>query len=118
VERALQLFANRMIEERVDSKGKNTKLAVRKILNPKTGNGSRSLLEFSAAGWNRITLDYFDSIKNLSDTRLAAIFDEARALATKGKPQLAMLVDRPTKSCRSTLQSDDESEGLISELFC
>jgi hypothetical protein len=105
-----------MIEERIDSKGKNSKPAVRKTLNPNSGKGSKSLLEFSAAGWNQITLDYFDSIRKLSDARLTAIFDEAKAIATKCKPKLAMAMEEPAKSSRSTLQSDDESEGWI-QLF-
>lgn len=111
MERALKLFANRMVEQRIDSKGKNKKLAIWKLPNANTGISSRFLLEFSAAGWNQVTLDYLDSIKKLSDTRLTEIFDEARALATKGRPQLAMLVDRPAKSTRSILQSDNESDG-------
>ena len=116
MERALQLFANKMIEERVDLKGKNKKLTVRKISNPKTGNGSKVPLEFSATAWNQVTLDYFDSIKKLKDARLTAIFNEAKALAIKGKPQLAGF-NRPAKSSRSTLQSDGESDGLQFNLF-
>jgi len=112
VERALQLFANQMIEERVNSKGKNMKLAVRKISNPKTGSGSRVPLEFSATLWNQVTLDYFDSVKRLSEERLTAIFNEAKALVVKGKT-----VDRSGKSSRSTLQSDGESNGLQFDLF-
>ena len=106
----LSLFANRMVEERIDSKSKNTKLVVQKVPNPNTGKGSRVLLEFSAVGWNKVTLDYFDSVKKLSEARLVAIFDEAKAVAMKGKPRLAM-VEEPAKSSRSTLESDDESEG-------
>ena len=98
-----------MIEERMDSKGR-TKLAVRKLHNPDMGNHSGFLAEFSAAGWNQITVDYFDSIKNLSEARLTTIFDDARALVTKGKPHLAP-IGQPEKSSRSTLQSDNESGG-------
>lgn len=111
MERALNLIANQMIEDRVDSKGKNTKLAVRKVLNPNSGKASRSLLEFSAAGWNHITLEYFDAVKKLSDARLMEIFDEAKAIATKAKPKLAMVIDGPPKSSRSALQSDEESDA-------
>jgi hypothetical protein len=105
-----------MIEERVDSKGKNTKPAIRKAVNPNSGKASRFLLEFSAAGWNQITLDYCDAVRNLSDERLAAIFDEAKAIATKAKPKLAMvpMIDGPSKSSRATLQSDDDSDGWYS----
>jgi hypothetical protein len=114
VEHALQLFANQLVEQRVDSKGKNKKLAIRKLLNAKTGNSSRSLFEFSAAGWNQVTLDYVDSVKQLSDARLAEIFDQAKAIAKK-VPHLAMLIDRPLKSACSTLQSDDEGWIQISD---
>lgn len=97
----------------MDSKGKNMKLAVRKISNLKTGNSSRVLLEFSATVWNQATLDYLDSVKKLSDERLMAIFNEAKALVTKG----GKAVDKPEKSSRSTLQSDGESDGLQFDLF-
>jgi hypothetical protein len=97
-----------MIEERVDSKG-NTKLTVWKSHNPRTGHHSGFRHDFSAAGWNQATLDYFDSVKNLTGARLTAIFDEAKGLVTKGVPQST--VPQPGKSGRSVLHSDDELEG-------
>jgi hypothetical protein len=106
-----------MIEERIDTKGKNTKLAVRRSLNLDSGKSSKFLLEFSAAGWNQITLDYLDSIQCLNDARLTEIFDEAKAVALKTKPHSVIAIEGATKSSRSTLQSDDESEGLGSNFF-
>jgi hypothetical protein len=99
-----------MIEKRVDSKGNVTKLVVRKPHNPKTGHRSGIRHDFSSAGWNQVTLDYFESIKNLSGTRLADIFDEAKGLVTKGVKQSTKL--RSEKSDRADLQSD--VEGLES----
>jgi hypothetical protein len=107
VERALQLFANKMIEKRVDPKG-NMKLAVRKPHNPKTGHRSGFRHDFSSAGWNQATLDYFESVKNLSSTRLADIFNEAKGLATKGIQQ-----STAGKSGRSALQSEDEGSEFF-----
>ena len=98
-----------MIEERVDSKG-NTKLTVRKLHNPKTGYPSGIRHNFSAIGWNKTTLDYLDSVKNLTSARLTAIFGEAKALATPKGIQQSMV----QKSGRAALQSDDEVEGLES----
>lgn len=101
-----------MIEDRLDSKGKNKKPAVRKVLNPNSGKASRSPLEFSAAGWNQITVEYFNAVKKLSDARLTEIYDEAKALATKSRPGLAAMIanDGPSKLDRSNLQSDEESD--------
>jgi len=98
-----------MIEERVDLKG-NTKLTVRKSHNPKTGYSSGIRHDFSAIGWNKTTLDYLDSVKNLTSAQLSAIFSEAKALTTpKGVQQSTV-----RKSGRAALQSDDELEGLES----
>ena len=94
-----------MIEKQVDSKG-NMKLAVRKPHNPKTGHRSGFRHDFSSAGWNQATLDYFESVKNLSSDRLADIFNEAKDLATKGVRQTKAL--QAGKSGRSALQSDNE----------
>jgi hypothetical protein len=89
----------------VDLKG-NIKLIVRKSHNPKTGHRSGVRHDFSAIGWNKTTLDYLDSVKNLPSARLIAIFDEAKGLATKGVQQSTV-----QKSGRAALQSDDELEG-------
>ena len=96
-----------MIEDRADSKGK-AKLAVRKMHNSRTGHSSGFTLEFSATEWNQTTLDYFDSVKQLSSVRLTAIFDQAKGLATKGVPNSMVQSGR---SGRAALQSDGESEG-------
>lgn len=108
MERALQLFTNKMIEERVDSKGIK-KLVVQKLQNPRTGNQSGLRQEFSTAGWNQATLDYFSSIKNLSAHRLTVIFDEAQGLVVKGIQRFK--VSESDKSACATLQSDDELGG-------
>lgn len=107
MERALQLFANKMIEKRVDLKG-NMKLVVRKVHNPKTGHRSGLRHDFSSAGWNQVTLDYFESVKKLSSTRLADILDEAKGLSMKGVKRSTV---QAGTSGRSALQSDDD-EGL------
>ena len=96
-----------MIEEQVDAKG-NTKLMVRKSHNPRTGYHSGFRHDCSAASWNEVTLDYFDSVKQLSSVRLTAIFDQAKGLATKGVPNSMV---RSGRSGRAALQSDGESEG-------
>jgi hypothetical protein len=100
-----------MVEERVDLKG-NKKLLVRKSHNPKTGHRSGIGHDFSAIGWNKATLDYLDSVKNLTSLRLTAIFDEAKGRATNGVQHSSVL----QKSGRSALQSDEELEGLESDL--
>lgn len=86
MERALQLFANEMVEEHEDAKGKK-KLVIRKLHNPNTGICSGSLTGFSTAGWNQATLDYLESVQELDEKRLKTILDEASALVTKGKRQ-------------------------------
>jgi hypothetical protein len=98
-----------MIEKRVDSKG-NTKLTVRKLHNPKTGQHSGFRQDFSSAGWNQVTMDYLESIKKLPSTRLADIFSEAKALASKG-------VDKSLRQAGNSgcldLQSDEGSEFYV-----
>jgi len=99
-----------MIEKRVDSKG-NMKLTVRKPHNQKTGHRSGIRHDFSSAGWNQITLDYFESVKSLSSNKLADIFNEAKGLVTKGVRQSKGSQARAEKSGQAALQSDDELEG-------
>jgi len=113
VERALQLFANEMIEERVDKNGKS-KFVVRKAHHPKTGNHSRVLTEFSAAGWNEATLDYLDSIQRLGNKKLKAILNEAKS-CVKGKKKEVFTLK--SKSSRSALQSDSDDTGKEFESF-
>lgn len=107
MERALQLFANKMIEKRVDLKG-NMKLVVRKVHNPKTGHRSGLRHDFSSAVWNQATLDYFESVKILSSARVADILDEAKGLTMKGVKS-----SKAGTSGRSALQSDNEGLEFI-----
>jgi len=95
-----------MVHERVDAKGKG-KFVIQKSHNPDTGIHSRFLTEFSAAGWNQVTIDYLESIDGLGDKKLKLILDEANDRAKKGKKQEEF--SKP-KSIRSALHSDDEYE--------
>jgi hypothetical protein len=102
------LLANKNITEQGDSKGRG-RFVVEKMANPRASNSSKCSLEFSAAGWNQVTLDYFDSVKKLTDGRLTQIFNEAMALS-KCKSQSAIQGSMPAKSSRAMLQSDEEEE--------
>jgi len=97
-----------MIEERVYDKGK-LKFVVRKSHHPKTGNHSRTITEFSAAGWNQATMDYLDSVQKLGNKRLRAILNEAKS-RVKGKNK--ELATKP-KSTRSILHSDSDETNML-----
>jgi DNA uptake protein ComE-like DNA-binding protein len=99
-----------MIEEREDTKGK-LKFAVRKSHHLTTGkHHSRTLTEFSAAGWNQATMDYLESVQGLGDKRLKAILDDAKS-RVKGKNK-EFLGTKP-KSTRSALHSDSDETNML-----
>ena len=63
-----------MVEQRIGPKGK-PKTYIRKSHDPNTGVLSTMSTEFSAAGWNKATLEYFKAIKQLGEKKLKVIFD-------------------------------------------
>jgi hypothetical protein len=63
------------MEQRPDTKGKQ-RFYVRKSY--ASGSGISFATEFSAAGWNKATLEYLGSVKLLGAERLQVIFDEIK----------------------------------------
>ena len=95
----------------MDTKGKH-KFVVRKSHHPTTGkHHSRTLTEFSAAGWNQVTMDYLDSVQKLGGKRLRAILEDAKS-HIKGKNKNSVLATKP-KSTRSILHSDSDETNML-----
>lgn len=104
MERALDLLSRGLVVETHDSKGK-LKLMVEKMHNPSTGVASQISTEFSALGWNKVTMEYLHSIKQLGTKKLKQIFDEAREIVPQDS-----LIDAPELSSgRATLCSDEDT---------
>jgi hypothetical protein len=103
IERALELFAHGLIEDRPDSKGKS-RLSVRKALQANTGVLSTFSTEFSALGWNKITVEYLHAVKGLNEKKLTMIFDEAKELVKS-----VVQDEMDSHSGRATLCSDEEN---------
>jgi hypothetical protein len=109
VERALDLISRGLVVETYDSRGKQ-KLSIEKLHNPSTGVASQISTEFSALGWNKATLEYLVSVKQLETKKLKKIFDMARELVPNN--QDTHIQDTPElASVRATLCSDDEGES-------
>lgn len=85
-EHALQLLAQGLIENCPDAKGRN-KLFVQKTNHLNTRVLSSISTEFSIQGWNKVTMEYLKSVKQLSKKKLVVIFDEAKELAPKANDQ-------------------------------
>jgi hypothetical protein len=76
--------------------------------NPNTGVASHMPTEFSAFGWNKATMEYLHSIKELGMKKLKEIFDEAKNLVPQNSSD-AQVIDAPELSSgRATLCSDEE----------
>jgi hypothetical protein len=100
------LTSRGLVEETCDSRGKQ-KLTIRKAFNPSTGLPSQISTEFSAAGWNKATMEYLNSAKKLGTKKLNEILNEARELA----PQQEATVETPELSSdRANLCSDEEDD--------
>ncbi len=93
-----------MVEERSDGRGRK-KFFVQRSHNTNTGVQSGFLSEFSAAGWNKVTIEYLKSIKGLGDARMKKIISEAREISMGKKREI---IDKPM-SGRSNLHSDEEN---------
>lgn len=65
--------------------------------NPNTGI-PMSRATFSAAGWNRITLKYLCSVKELGKSKLQVILDEAKTMVVQ-------------KDKQNDADNSDESDG-------
>jgi hypothetical protein len=103
VERALDLLSRGLVVETHDSKGK-LKLIVEKMYNPSTGVASQISTEFLALGWNKVTMEYLHSIKQLGPKKLKQIFNKAREIVPQDP-----LIDAPELSSGcATLCSDEE----------
>jgi len=108
VERALDLFAGGMIACDTDTKGRG-KLIVRKSHHHNTGVTSTISTEFSAAGWNKVTMEYLGSVKQLGKKKLKVILDEAKDLVQKGTGTGQEILNESMEpSGRATLCSDEE----------
>lgn len=79
VERAVNLFKEKMIEERTTPRGAK-QLAVRKSENPKTKKNSGYLTDFSWDMWNMAAEEYMESIKSLDQKRILEILNCAFAV--------------------------------------
>ena len=91
-----------MVENRPDTRGR-TRLAVQKV------HSSDISGEFSAQGWNKITVEYLKSVKQLGTKRLRAIFDLAKGLVPKGASSASGQFDvDESHSGRALLCSDEE----------
>jgi hypothetical protein len=87
-----------------DTRGR-TRLVVQKSHSPDTGVLSSISAEFSAQGWNKVTIEYLASVKQLSEKKLKAIFDLAKDFIKKGTGQFNV---EQSHSGRATLCSDEE----------
>ena len=87
-----------MVENRPDTRGR-TRLAVQKV------HSSDISGEFSAQGWNKVTVEYLKSVKQLGAKKLRAIFDLAKGLVPKSQQFDA----DESHSGRATLCSDEEN---------
>jgi uncharacterized protein with von Willebrand factor type A (vWA) domain len=96
-----------MIDNRHDSRGK-TRLVVRKSHSSATGTLSAISAEFSAQGWNKITMEYFDSVKQLGTKRLKIIFDLAKSFLQKGACTDQLDIAKSDSGC-AILCSDEEN---------
>jgi len=88
-----------------DTKGKS-KLAVQKSHHHNTGVSSTISTEFSAVGWNKVTMEYLGSVKQLGKKKLKVISDEAKDVV-QGTGQ-EILNESMEPSGRATLCSDEE----------
>jgi len=68
--------------------------------------------EFSAIGWNRVTLEYLHSAKQLDKKKLQVILDEAKGFVTV-KQDADELMEG--SSGRAALCSDPEDDGKSSD---
>jgi hypothetical protein len=109
VERAVKLFKEKMIEQKVDSRGIQ-RLVVRKVENPETKKSSGYSTDFSWELWNTAAQQYMESIKALGDKRIMEILQESFNLTDSlGRRNPFVQVDRETSnSARTALRSDDE----------
>jgi hypothetical protein len=82
--------------------------------NANTGVPSVMATEFSAIGWNRVTLEYLHSAKKLDKKKLQVILDEAKGLV-KVKPQDAADELTDGSSGRAALCSDPEDDSMNSD---
>jgi hypothetical protein len=103
-----------MIDNHTDTRGR-PRLVVQKVHSPDTGALSTISAEFSAQGWNKITVEYLESVKQLGTKRLKAIFDLAKGLDPKYASGEFDAEELP--SGRATLCSDEET-GKISYYWC
>jgi len=72
--------------------------------------------EFSATGWNKITLEYLSSVNKLGKPKLQVILYEAKSLVQNSKQDMAgTLMD--DSSGRADLCSDPEDNGKNSD-YC
>jgi len=107
VERALDLFVGGMIACDTDTKGRS-KLIVRKLHYHNTGVLSTISTEFSAVGWNKVTMEYLGSVKQLGKKKLKVILDEAKDLVQKGTGTGQEILNESMEpSGRTTLCSDE-----------
>ena len=97
-----------LVVEVTDIRGK-PKLAIEKVYNPSTGVASQISTEFSALGWNKATMEYLNSVKQLDKKKLKAIFDEAKDLVPQNNQEV--LEAPELTSGRAMLCSDDEDDA-------
>ena len=117
VEHAVNLFKEKMIEERTTPRGAK-QLAVRKSENPETKKNSGYLTDFSWDMWNMAAEEYMESIKSLDQKRILEILNCAFAVPDYvGRQRRRQAASRgeTSHSARAALHSDVETDGEIGD---
>jgi hypothetical protein len=118
VERAVNLFKAKMIEEKTTSRGV-TQLVIRKSENPETKKNSGYLTDFSWDIWNTAAEEYMESIKALDNKRILEILNLAFAVpdyvGRKMRRQAVASHGETSRSARAALHSDVETDGRLGD---
>ena len=117
VERAVNLFKEKMIEERTTPCGIK-QLAVRKSENPETKKNSGYLTDFSWDMWNTAAEEYMESIKSLNQKRILEILNGAFVVPDyvgRQRRRQAPSHAETSRSACAALHSDVETDGRIGD---
>lgn len=94
-----------LVVETRDSRGKQ-RLTIEKVHNPSSGVMSQTSTEFLSMVWNKATMEYLNSVRQLKTKKLNEIFDEAKELVPQNSQETCEAPELLSE--HATLCSDDE----------